>query len=257
MCKTIFKNILKSGGKFTTLQMNIKNKFLIFQIHFHINMVEIKNIIFDFGGVIINISHQRVENAFKVLGVNNFESLFNQASQSKLFQQFEIGEINVAEFRDKIRELTEMDISDEKLDEAWNQIIGDYPSKRIDLLNQIKHNYRIFLLSNTNSIHYDFYIPKFEREFGYQFQSLFEKTYWSFKFGKRKPDLKAYYHLIEKNKLEPGVTLFVDDSLQNIIAAQKVGLETVYLNNGLDITEIFVDGKLDQTFLFQQSKSQD
>ena len=113
-------------------------------------MVVIKNIIFDFGGVIININHQRVESAFKALGITNFETLFNQATQSKLFQQFEKGEMTAPQFRDSIRELTHLDISDDKLDEVWNQIIGEYPPERIDLLRHIKNNYRLFLLSNTN-----------------------------------------------------------------------------------------------------------
>ncbi len=212
-------------------------------------MSEIKNIIFDFGGVIINISHQRVENAFKSLGVSNFESLFNQATQSELFQQFETGEISPSQFRDRVRELTHLKISDEKLDEAWNEIIGDYPPDRIELLNQINSNYKLFLFSNTNIIHFNYYIPKFKREFGYSFESIFEKTYWSFKFGKRKPNLDSYFYLIEENQFEPTKTLFIDDSLQNIMAAKELGLKTFFLAKGLDITEIFTNGKLDQTFL--------
>ena len=220
-------------------------------------MVDVKNIIFDFGGVIIKISHQRVENAFKALGVSNFEALFNQATQSKLFQQLELGKISSSQFRDSIRELTHLKISNKELDEAWNQIIGEYPNERIDLLNKLRMNYRLFLLSNTNCIHYDYYIPKFESEYGYPFKSLFEKTCWSFKFGKRKPDLDSYTQLIEENHLVPGETLFIDDSKQNIEAALKVGLKAVYLDNELDLTEIFSEGKLDQTFLFKQSRSQD
>lgn len=220
-------------------------------------MVEVKNIIFDFGGVIINISHQLVENAFKAMGVVNFEALFNQANQSKLFIQFEKGEITPAQFRNYIRELTNLEITDEKLDETWNQIILDYPPERIALLKEITQNYRLFLYSNTNVIHYDFYIPKFESEFGFSFESLFEKTYWSFKYGERKPDLLSYSRLLAESSLIPSETLFVDDSIQNIIAAQEIGINTVYLTNEVDITDIFQDGKLNQTFLFKQSKSLD
>jgi len=220
-------------------------------------MVEIENIIFDFGGVIINISHQMVENAFKAMGVGNFEALFNQASQSKLFIQFEKGEITAAQFRNRIRELTSLEITDEKLDESWNQIILDYPPERIALINDIKQNYRLFLFSNTNIIHYDFYIPKFEREFGYSFESLFEKTYWSFKYEERKPDLFSYNRLLAESSLIPAETLFIDDSIQNILAAQEVGLNTVHITNEVDITDIFQDGKFNQAFLFKQSKSLD
>lgn len=214
----------------------------------------IKSIILDFGGVIINISHQRVEAAFKALGVSNFETLFNKATQSDLFQRFEKGEITAPEFRDNIRTLTHLNITDEKLDEAWNQIIGDYPYSRINLLHQIKNHYRLFLFSNTNIIHYNYYIPKFENEFGYSFESLFEKTYWSFKFGERKPDLRSYKLLLAESHLVPAETLFIDDSMQNILAAQKVGLKTVHISSGVDITEIFDNGIFNQTFLFKQSK---
>lgn len=220
-------------------------------------MVDIKNIIFDFGGVIINISHQMVENAFKKIGVENFEELFNQATQSKLFIQFEKGEISAVQFRNSIRDLTNLDVPDEKLDETWNKIILDYPKDRITLLKEIKQNYRLFIFSNTNIIHYDFYIPKFENEFGYSFGSLFEKTYWSFKLGERKPNLHAYNRLLEDSSLIPNETLFIDDSIQNVTAAQEVGLNTVHLTNEVEITEIFQDGKFNQTFLFNQSKGLD
>ena len=229
--------------------------FKISQPHHPVVMFNIKNIIFDFGGVIIKISHHRVENAFKALGVANFGVLFNQATQSKLFQQFEKGEITAPQFRNNIRKLMHLDISDDKLDETWNQIIGEYPLERIDLLKQIKNNYRLFLLSNTNIIHFEFYLPKFESEFGFSFESLFEHTYWSFELGKRKPDQDLYNQLIIENHLNPGETLFIDDSVQNILAAQKVGIKTVHLTNDVDITELFSGGKLDQTFYTNNSKS--
>lgn len=214
-------------------------------------MADIKNIIFDFGGVIINISHQKVENAFKSLGVKNFEALFNKATQSDLFQQFEKGEISASQFRSRIRTLTGLNVSDDKLDGVWNQIIGDYPLKRIDLLNQIKLNYRLFLLSNTNIIHYNYYIPKFHKEFGFSFQSIFEKAYWSFKLRERKPDLISYKHVLRESNLKPAETLFIDDSIQNILAAQELGIHAVHLTEEIDVTEIFTNGRFNQTFLFK------
>ena len=123
------------------------------------------------------------------------------------------------------------------------------------MLKQIKNNYRLFLLSNTNIIHFEFYLPKFESEFGFSFESLFEHTYWSFELGKRKPDQDLYNQLIIENHLNPGETLFIDDSVQNILAAQKVGIKTVHLTNDVDITELFSGGKLDQTFYTNNSKS--
>ncbi|MCD4683153.1 MAG: HAD family phosphatase [Bacteroidales bacterium] len=210
---------------------------------------QIKNIIFDFGGVIINISHRNVENAFRNLEVHNFEELFNKAIQSELFQKLETGQITDNEFRDTLRTLTGIDVPDEKLDDTWNQIIGDYRPQRIDLLKTIRQNYRLYLLSNTNHIHFEFYIRKFKNEFGSDFVSLFEKTYWSFKIGCRKPDDSPYLHVLNENSLNPEETLFIDDSIQNIKTAQKLNIRTIHLNQETDVTDLFENGFLIEKFL--------
>ena len=204
----------------------------------------IHNIIFDFGGVIIEISHLRLEESFRRYGVENFDLLFSQAMQSELFREFEKGEITPVQFRKEFRKLTNLDISDDILDQLWNQIIGDYPPHRIELLKRIKGNYRLVLFSNTNIIHYNFYIEKFKQEFGFDFHSLFDNTYWSFKMGKRKPDLASFSEIIVKEGLIPEETLFIDDSIQNIVAAKQLELKTIHLVSGLDITDLFKDGLL-------------
>lgn len=207
-------------------------------------MKEIKNIVLDFGGVIINIHHRRVEEAFRKLGVINFEKLFNQANQSHLFQDIETGTIAPAEFRNELRAITGLSLDDKSLDIAWNEIIGDYPSKRISLLQKIKSNYRLFLLSNTNRIHYDYYIPLFKENFGFDFNELFEKTYWSFEIGLRKPDPKAYLSIIENHSLLTEETLFIDDSIQNLPPAQRIGIKTFLLNPETDLTDLFENNRL-------------
>jgi putative hydrolase of the HAD superfamily len=205
---------------------------------------EVKNIIFDFGGVIINIDHQRVEQAFYDLGMTNFKEMFNKATQSELFQKLEIGKIKPDQFRRSIRELTGLQIDDEKFDETWNKIIGDYPPEHIELLKKLRSSYNLYLLSNTNQIHYDFYIGNFRHGFGFEFSELFDGLYWSFKIGKRKPDSVAYLHVIDHNNLAIKETLFIDDSIQNIEAANKLGLQTLFLKPGDEITNHFSGGLL-------------
>jgi len=234
---------------------NFASENKIYQANFykmaeHHKNTAIQNIIFDFGGVILNISHTKVENAFKALGVENFESLFNKATQSDLFQKFEIGRITAGEFRTDLKTLAGINVSDDSLDEAWNQIIGDYPPKRIELLRAIKKNYRLFLLSNTNIIHYEFYTEKFKSEFGFEFQSLFNETFWSFRRGIRKPDISAFSDVIDSHGLVPEATLFIDDSDQNIIAAKKTGLRALHLHGDLEITDLFNDVIIDSSFDF-------
>ncbi|MBC8488463.1 MAG: HAD family phosphatase [Bacteroidetes bacterium] len=204
----------------------------------------IKNIIFDFGGVIINIDHQKVENAFISLGVDNFDELFNKVSQTELFQKLEKGLISPREFRNTIRDISGINVTDEILDFTWNQIIGDYPTGRIKLLKKIGNRYKLFILSNTNKIHYDYYITQFRKEFGFEFQSLFDNTYWSFKIGKRKPDIDSFQYVISKNQLMPEETLFVDDSFQNILAARQLNLIAYFLKPDTDITDMFEEGIL-------------
>lgn len=199
----------------------------------------VQNIIFDFGGVIIDISHKRLEDAFRSYGVENFDLLFSQAMQIDLFQMFEKGELTPNQFRKEVRILTNLLVSDDILDGLWNQIIGEYPPHRIELLQRTKSNYKLFLFSNTNMIHYDFYIQKFKQEFGFEFHSLFVNTYWSFKMGKRKPDLASFTEIIVNEGIIPEETMFIDDSIQNILAAKQIGLKTIHLKNGLDVTDLF------------------
>ncbi len=198
----------------------------------------IKNILFDFGGVIINIDHQRVEKAFKDIGVDDFDILYSKAKQSHLFINLEKGLIEPGEFRNGLREISGLNVADEILDSTWNEIIGDYPPERIELLKNISKNYDLFLLSNTNIIHYNYYTRKFKMEFGFEFASLFRKTYWSFMIGKRKPDKEVYEFVAKKSIIEPGETLFVDDS-QNIKAALESGYQVFHITGENDIFSIF------------------
>ncbi|MCF8369252.1 MAG: HAD family phosphatase [Bacteroidales bacterium] len=205
---------------------------------------KIKNIILDFGGVILNIDHKKVELAFKEIGIDDFDTMYGQALQSNLFQNFEKGNITDAQFRESLRKFIQLEISDEKLDNTWNTIILDYPPERIRLLKSLTKKYRLFLLSNTNIIHYNYYIPKFNNQFGFDFNSLFEKTYWSFKMGLRKPDPSPYELILNENNLMPEETLFIDDSLQNIEAAEGLNIMAFHLKPSIDLTDVFVNGIL-------------
>ncbi len=206
--------------------------------------MKVRNIIFDFGGVIINIHHSKVEKAFKELGINQFEELFNQATQSGIFKKLETGTLNPGNFRNHLRNIIGKEIPDHELDFAWNQIIGNYPPHRINLLSELKENYNLYLLSNTNIIHYEFYIEKFRNEFGFEFPSLFNKTYWSFLIGDRKPNHSAFTFVLKDSKLIANETLFIDDSFQNIETAVQMGFQTHLLKNDTDLADLFQEGKL-------------
>jgi putative hydrolase of the HAD superfamily len=187
----------------------------------------IKNIIFDLGGVILNIDYQRTIDEFEKLGVSNFETIFSQSSQNKTSDKFEKGEITEMQFYESIKELSGMEFSFSQYQFAWNSILLDLPQERISLLKELKSKYRLFLFSNTNETHYKEFITKVKDDF----ESIFEKTYYSHQFGRRKPDITSFEEIMRENKIKQQETLFVDDSIQHIESGKTLGLKTILLQN--------------------------
>ncbi|NJM14238.1 MAG: HAD family phosphatase [Bacteroidales bacterium] len=182
----------------------------------------IKNIIFDWGGVILNIDYSLTSLAFKKLGIQNIDDHFSQLKQTPLFDDFETGRLSAGDFRNSIKKHLDEDTTDYQIDMAWSAMLLDTPAQRVKLLEKVKQQYRIFLLSNTNEIHELFYIPILDRQLGNgYFFRLFEKVYLSHKIGMHKPQASAFNLVIGENQLKPSETLFIDDSPQHIEAARK------------------------------------
>lgn len=201
----------------------------------------IKNIIFDLGGVLLNIDYQASIDAFKALGITNFEEIFTQASQAHVFDRLEKGEISPAMFRGELRRISGMPLTDEAIDNAWNAMLLDLPWPRIDLLEGVKANYRIFLLSNTNAIHFPVFSDYLQRTYGYDnLDHLFEKQYLSHEIGMHKPHREPFDLIIRENGLLPEETLFIDDSKQHVEGAKLTGLKAFWLNTEeLQVTDLF------------------
>lgn len=199
----------------------------------------VKNIIFDFGGVILNLDYQLTEAAFAGLGLSDFGKLYSQAMQKELFDAFEKGLLSPAEFRAEIRKLIKS-ASDEQIDSAWNSMLLDLPEERIVLLDKLKKRYRIFLLSNTNEIHFNAFSAyiqeKFKRDIFYE---VFEKAYVSHKINMRKPDAEIFEFVVRENNLRKEETLFIDDSIQHVEAARNAGLHAIFLEKGKTILDLF------------------
>jgi FMN phosphatase YigB (HAD superfamily) len=191
-------------------------------------MNTIKNIIFDYGNVIFNIDFNKVAQAWKDLGITNAHEFYGHRQQDDVFNALERGQISPEAFRDRIRELTHKpDLTDQQINNAWNQIFVGIPEGNHDLLLQLKDKYRTFLLSNINAIHYDYVHDYLKREFGMTNNSnLFEKTYYSHLVGKRKPDAEIFEQVLQENNLDPAETLFIDDSPQHLETAKKLGFQT-------------------------------
>ncbi len=192
----------------------------------------IKNIIFDLGGVILNIDYNKTAEAFKNLGFDNFDELYSQSKQNHIFDDLETGKLSANDFRNYIRKnVPHLTLSDQSIDSAWNAMLLDLPKERIQLLQTINKDYRIFLLSNTNEIHVKAFTNYINQTFVPNlFDNIFEQYYYSNEIGKRKPDVATFQYVITENNLKPEETLFIDDSIQHIKGAEKVGLQTYLLN---------------------------
>ncbi len=200
----------------------------------------IKNIIFDFGGVIYDIDHTKTKDAFVKLGLKDFDTLYGHAIQSKLFEDFEIGKISPDNFREEIRSYISSNISDNQIDEAWNALLLGFNLKRLDLLEKVNEQYRIFLLSNTNQIHFLKYMDELNHMNRLEsFKKLFEKLFFSHQIGMRKPDHKIFYYALSESHIKPEETVFIDDYDLNIIAANKCGLKGIHLKPNQNISDLF------------------
>lgn len=189
------------------------------------NLDGIKAIIFDLGGVILNIDYQRTVDEFKKLGVPHFGEIFSQFKQSSFTDDFEKGRISENDFYETVKAKTEVDFSFSEFRAAWNAMLLDLPPQRIEILKKLSEQYRLFLFSNTNETHYNKFITKVESDF----DILFEKTYYSHQFGLRKPDKFAFQTLLERNNLVAEETLFIDDSYQHIESANSLGIRTLLI----------------------------
>jgi HAD superfamily hydrolase (TIGR01509 family) len=202
-------------------------------------MKGIKNIIFDLGGVILNIDNKLTGEAFLKLGVRNLPEIFGHGHAASFVRAYEIGKISDEQFITEFKRLGSLTADDSAILDAWNALLLDFPPARIQLLKDLKKHYRLFLFSNTNSLHVAELKKRYRAAFGNQeLDDLFEKSYYSQILGMRKPDAMGFQHIMKENDLEPGQTLFVDDALINVTGARAVGLQGFYLEPGKTILDI-------------------
>lgn len=193
-------------------------------------MEGIKNIIFDLGGVILNIDFSITERAFRELGVTQFSNMFTQHHSNDLFVELETGRISESEFYEAFRKGTGTNLSDETIKKAWNALLLDFREPTLEWLEKNRNKYRIFLFSNTNQIHHDAFITAYEAKTGKaDFDAFFEKAYYSQHIGMRKPDPKPFLQILQEQNLVPEETLFIDDTIKNIETAKSLGIKTVHL----------------------------
>ncbi len=199
----------------------------------------IDTIIFDFGDVFINLDKKATPAALKKLGLEKWSTQIDSLNFN-----FEKGLITRTDFLQGLNKLVSNATQEEVL-EAWNGVLLDFPMYRLEFLEKLSKKYRLFLLSNTDSIHINHFRERNGEEFYNRFHNCFKKVYFSYDLGMRKPDEEIYKFIIQENNLNPETTLFVDDNFDNIKSAEKVGLQVWHLLKGTeDVIELFKKVKL-------------
>lgn len=202
-------------------------------------MKKIENIIFDLGGVILDIDYNRTRKGFEDLGVTQFDEMYSQANANHLFQKLETGHISNDDFFRELSEVTNLGLSTEQIRTAWDAMLLDFRESSLDFLKGIKLKYKTYLFSNTNFIHMEAFHKIFHsKEREHPFNDYFDKAFYSCEIGLRKPDIESFQWILDHLGIKAVKTLFIDDSIQNIEAARKVGMQTVYLKPGMKIEEL-------------------
>ncbi|MEM9674928.1 MAG: HAD family hydrolase [Cyclobacteriaceae bacterium] len=202
---------------------------------------KVQNIIFDLGGVIIDLDTEKTFQAFQK--VIPSRSRPGRVEEVELFLEYEKGLISSSEFRDGIRKLASNEsLDDQKIDNIWNSMLLRIPKARLELMQRLAPKYRLFVLSNTNEIHVTAFNEIVRQTLGKPtINHFFEKVYYSHEINLRKPEREIYEYVLADSQLVPEQTLFVDDKEENILAAQKVNLQTFHVTKQQDILSYFKD----------------
>jgi glucose-1-phosphatase len=193
-----------------------------------------KTIIFDLGGVIINLKENSTIAAFQKLSTLSNEEikmLYKPMSYTfKALEDYEVGKISSEKFREILRDTLKINADDEQIDHAWNQILGDIPTIRIEILKKLAKTHQLILLSNTNEIHIDAIDAMLDKQIGLKnMAALFHHTYYSFQIKDRKPNISIYKTILKNHTLHPSQTLFIDDNHANVVIARRAGIHSVHL----------------------------
>ena len=198
----------------------------------------IKNIIFDLGGVLMNIDFARTFTAFEVIGFRVAERWFHDPEVNQLCMDFETGVYCSIEMRRKFREITGFQCNDAQFDKAWNALLIDFPPERIRLVEEVAKKYKTYLLSNTNPIHARHFNAELNKHFNIEsLDHLLDKAWYSHNLGYRKPDERIFQKVIKTCRLIPEETLFLDDSELNVKVAASVGLQAIHITPEFSVIE--------------------
>jgi len=184
----------------------------------------IKNIIFDLGDVFIDLDHSSPKEELLKLGIDKFSD-----DMVAMNYQYDKGLMTTSKFIAFYANIF-LDKTSDELIESWNSILNDFPKHRLTFLENLPNKYRLFLLSNTNELHIEYFKSQVGYDFYSRFANCFEKIYYSHKINCSKPDKNAFQLVLNENNLDASKTLFVDDNLQNTESASQLGMEIWHID---------------------------
>jgi putative hydrolase of the HAD superfamily len=201
----------------------------------------IKNLIFDLGGVILDLSVEQTLQAFSDLSGLDKQTVQKIFVTSPSFEVYEKGQLTDDEFRDFVRQAYGVKATDKELDKCWNAMLLGLPIDKLELLTRLKESYNVVLLSNTNNIHLSYIneiiVPGVINV--RTLDSYFHRAYYSQRMGMRKPDVEIFEYVLKENNFKAGETLFLDDNKSNVEGASSLGIHTVHVTHPDLILEYF------------------
>lgn len=199
----------------------------------------IKNIIFDWGGVLIDVTMDRFMTECNAAGIFFKDNEITGTHKAGFFLEYEMGNISDDELRNELRHRAGKDIPDSELDRIWNTMIERIPEDKLELLYRLKDNYNLYILSNTNAIHWENVAPEVFKYKGLGITDFFRQVFLSYKMHLAKPDTMIYSQALSEAGIKPEETIFIDDSPINCNAAQSVGIKAIHYIPGEDLSLIF------------------
>ena len=200
---------------------------------------QIKNIVFDLGGVLVDLDFKAAINGLQQAGFANVKEQLMAFDQGGIFQKFELGEMTADEFRTAIRENSTVTLTDEEIDALWNAMLLEIPREKLELILDLRGKYMVYLLSNTNSIHWDYVCKNAFNYRGFRVNDYFEETFLSYEMHLAKPNKAIFEKVLHDANLLPEETLFIDDSEANCKAAEEVGIHAHHYHISDDLSKVF------------------
>ena len=200
---------------------------------------QIKNIIFDWGGVLIDLNLEGCISAFEQAGAVNVRNLLTGTNELGFFRDYECGNISTPEFRAAIRKYISQPLTDEETDRMWNMELLTIPEEKLHLLAELSKSYRLFLLSNTNELHWKYGSRQAFCHNGKDYKTYFERIFLSYRMHLSKPDPAIFQVALQEAELQPEETLFIDDAEVNCQAAASTGIQVAHYAPGTDLGDLF------------------